>query len=1193
MKKTNRLKKYASKVLYLLTSVALIAFGSTQPISAAARGNKKILAPPVAADSNYYVTAAADLVPDPTQEPEAEVSAEPQVSAEPDSNIFVLPDNIVPSQYYNGEACQIACEALGGMYFLNDQELTFYSFSDNSAKSVYKFEDILCDSYVKDGKLYAVTFRYDYSSWDSMYNDCEVVVYNLDEQQLEKTITIDSVEYWGECAIGVDNRDRIYLANSADFYYSSDEPIECALYLISSEGEILYQTETNKFIYNFAGFNDTSDDFYYEYEYKTDYDVSIALGTGSVTDDKLSLDSAPFAILSENSNTYFQRKANLLDGKYLCLDVTEYADSDYWYDSQENRYLYIYDIADLNNPEPIKLERYNGGYGAADMGVCAVYNDERNSISSLAESRDLILETDMTDKNTVTLYKTAHPIFSLADYGNSIIAVEKEDGRFYLEFIKYKSGASQIEITGAGELKVGESTQLSALIDGELEADFKWESSDSKIASVSNNGNVSAWNPGSAVIMVTGILGLYAEFTVTVSDNPDLNASAGNPVSLNGEKSINFLANDYGYYAADTVKSYLTENTDGTYTRVEYIGEYDYSLNDYRGKIIVENYNKSGAKTDSETLDTELPIFGGFFSGSDYNYLALGKINEAESDSNEILRVIKYTKDWKRVDAASVYGANTTIPFDAGSLRMAETDGKLYIHTCHEMYTSYDGLNHQANMLYTVDENNMDVIDSGYYVSAYVGYTSHSFNQFIQTDGSNIYHVDHGDAYPRGIQLSSYPVSGNMYSGDETVTFEIYGEIGENYTGVSVGGFELSSDMCIIAANSIQQNETSFNEINSPRNIFITITDKELNSSETKWITNYTGKSIAVGTPHLTKFGDDRLLLMWDEYNESTDKHQTKLVTLDGHGNYTSDIKTTTLPLSDCKPIMCGDNIVRWYCTNSTAPILCAVNPYDLDSAYKGRITILDDNTPTAPPEATRRPSTPGAGDYGGGSSGGGGGGFSSGGGYTDGATGTEPSYPETPSNTTPSSNTGSQNFSGSLPFTDVSASDWYYDGVKYVYDNGLMNGTSATWFEPETTMTRGMLVTVLGRAEGVSGGSSSVFSDVNPNEYYAPYIAWASSSGIVNGIGGGMFAPDDIVTREQIAKIFKGYYEYLGDTTNASGALDYADAYLISDWAIPGVAFCKEKGLMQGKEGNMFDPQGGATRAEAATILMRAGIGK
>ncbi len=1193
------LKRTMSKILKVVPALTLVLCSLQPTAQSAAYGREDVLAPPIACEESDYAVAAnedhatafeyeTDAESEFTEEPNVSVesettaapdaSTEPDVTSEPDASIYELPEGTVDYNYVSDETRQIVSEAQNGMYFLNDNELTFYSFSSHNVESVYTFEGYIIDSYVESGKLYV------YNRITYLENICHIVIYDLDNMSFEKDIPLDFAKYsYG--AVGVDPEGRIYLAGG------SRENTD--VYLLSPEGDILSQTAIPKEIYDFSGFDAETGRFYYEFAYPVNsFELYVALGTGNTVDNVIALDEEPFKILSYH-NDRSQRAAELIGGRYLCADATE---NRYYYNSDLlESGLYIYDIT-KTDPVPIYLERDYRDYGSKSddvLGVGAVYNSVNNSIAAVTHEDNLIVEKSMSNGETLSVYKAAHPIFSLSTFGNSIVAVEKESENgidvYYIEFIEWKSEGSQVTIKGPSDIKAGESAQLTAMIDGEIESEFEWKSSDPKIASVSNSGSVSAWNQGTAVLTATSSLGISADFTIKVSANPDITVSAGSPVSLKGEKSENFLANDCGYYSADTVKSYLTENSDGTYTRVEYIEEYD-----YKGKIIVEDYNKSGAKTDSLTLDMELPIFGGYFSGSEYNYLALGKTNEAESDSNEILRVIKYTKDWEKIDAASVYGANTTIPFYFGSLRMVENDGKLYIHTCHEMYTSEDGLNHQANMLYTVDENNMDVIDSGYYVSAYIGYTSHSFNQFIQTDGGNIYNVDHGDAYPRGIQLSSYSTSGNMYSGKETLTFEIYGDISKTdyqHTGVSVGGFELSSDMCIIAANSIQQNETAFNDKNSPRNIFITITDKDLNSSETKWITNYTGKSIVVGTPHLTKFGDDRLLLMWDEYNESTDKHQTKLVTLDGHGNYTSDIKTTTLPLSDCKPIMCSDNIVRWYCTNSTAPILCAVNPYNLDSAYKGGIAILGDDTPTAPPEATRRPSTPGAG--GGGGGGFSGGGFSSGGGYTGGTSDTEPSYTEPPTNTTSSNDDGSQSLYGSLPFTDVSASDWYYDGVKYVYDNGLMNGTSATWFEPETTMTRGMLVTVLGRAEGVSGGSSSVFSDVNPNEYYAPYIAWASSSGIVNGVGGGKFAPDDIVTREQIAKIFKGYYEYLGDATNSSSAVDYADAHLISDWAVPGVAFCKEKGLMQGKDGNMFDPQGGATRAEAATILMRAGIGE
>lgn len=98
--------------------------------------------------------------------------------------------------------------------------------------------------------------------------------------------------------------------------------------------------------------------------------------------------------------------------------------------------------------------------------------------------------------------------------------------------------------------------------------------------------------------------------------------------------------------------------------------------------MIVENYSAAGKKTGSKTVAMELSLFGGFYSGSDHNYFVFGQANPNDSDEEEVMRIVKYSKDFQRIGAVSVYGANTNIPFEAGSLRMTETAGKLYIHTC-------------------------------------------------------------------------------------------------------------------------------------------------------------------------------------------------------------------------------------------------------------------------------------------------------------------------------------------------------------------------------------------------------------------------------------------------------------------------------------------------------------------------------
>lgn len=100
----------------------------------------------------------------------------------------------------------------------------------------------------------------------------------------------------------------------------------------------------------------------------------------------------------------------------------------------------------------------------------------------------------------------------------------------------------------------------------------------------------------------------------------------------------------------------------------------------------------------------ELPLFGGYFSGSQYNFLMFGRENPEESDDVEVLRVVRYDKNWNYVSACPVSGVNILIPFEAGSLRMAERNGIFYIHTCHQMYKSSDGYNHQANMTFAINQ---------------------------------------------------------------------------------------------------------------------------------------------------------------------------------------------------------------------------------------------------------------------------------------------------------------------------------------------------------------------------------------------------------------------------------------------------------------------------------------------------------
>ena len=175
------------------------------------------------------------------------------------------------------------------------------------------------------------------------------------------------------------------------------------------------------------------------------------------------------------------------------------------------------------------------------------------------------------------------------------------------------------------------------------------------------------------------------------------------------------------------------------------------------------------------------------------------------------------------------------------------------------------------------------------------------------------------------------------------------------------------------------------------------------------------------------------------------------------------------------------------------------------------------------------------------------------------------------------------------LPFTDVSAGDWFYDPVCYVYSQGLMTGTSATTFEPNTPLSRAMLVAVLHRLEGSPQASAGDFSDVADGDWYAQAVNWAASVGVVNGFDDGTFQPNAAITREQMAAILRNYAEYKGLDVTATGSLStYTDANSVSDWAKESVTWAVGENLISGVTDDTLAPQACATRAQVAAILQR-----
>ena len=179
------------------------------------------------------------------------------------------------------------------------------------------------------------------------------------------------------------------------------------------------------------------------------------------------------------------------------------------------------------------------------------------------------------------------------------------------------------------------------------------------------------------------------------------------------------------------------------------------------------------------------------------------------------------------------------------------------------------------------------------------------------------------------------------------------------------------------------------------------------------------------------------------------------------------------------------------------------------------------------------------------------------------------------------------------LPFTDVTSRDWFYDAVVYVYDKGMMEGTTDTTFAPTMNLTRSMIAQVLyNLEERPEAPGAAGFPDVAAGAWYADAVNWAAARGIVKGYDTGAFGPEDSVTREQLAAILYRYAQAKGyDTTQGGMAVrEFSDSASISDWAQTAMSWAVNAQVLSGKGNGVLDPQGTATRAEVAQMLMNFG---
>ena len=373
---------------------------------------------------------------------------------------------------------------------------------------------------------------------------------------------------------------------------------------------------------------------------------------------------------------------------------------------------------------------------------------------------------------------------------------------------------------------------------------------------------------------------------------------------------MNYGVHDFHTYGS-TDFSYMYRNSDGTISTVVW-GNVS-STGDNNGVVIVEKYDSNFQYIEGsrKEIPYELDWRGGFYSGSVYNYLVFGQSNTECSSTKEVLRVVKYDKDWNRLGSCSFSNIDSYEIFDAASCRMDEVNGYLYIVTAGTMAKVYsiDNLHHQGDKILRVNIETMqgEEIDSS---------VSHSFNQFITSDDDRFYVLQHGDGFPRGIAFSINQKDKNIKSLGYKTIIKIGGDpdVDKNATGMGIGGFEVGDTNCILAGNSIVQQET--NDYTENRNIFVATIPKQNygGMADIKWITNYEPHgNVKCRTPHLTKVNNNCFIVTWEEYDVGKSLN-VKMVMVDENGNMISKIVTVNGRTSDCVPIVYNGELT-WFIT--------------------------------------------------------------------------------------------------------------------------------------------------------------------------------------------------------------------------------------------------------------------------------------
>lgn len=430
-----------------------------------------------------------------------------------------------------------------------------------------------------------------------------------------------------------------------------------------------------------------------------------------------------------------------------------------------------------------------------------------------------------------------------------------------------------------------------------------------------------------AVKMISGVV-LAAMFAVNC------------PVIVNGAVIRQPEIDRHGYRRynwSSPSKSYIVSLSDGGYMTFEGIDKSLLTVEGLTPGYTVDYYDASFNHIKRKKVKLELNLLGGFYSDGNYYYVVSGQENPKESNSVECFRLTKYDKDWKRLGSCGFSNCSTSDPFPCGGASIASSGDIVVFKTNRHMYKSSDGLNHQANITFSVDTSTMTKIISPRNYDT-PGYYSHSFNQFIKIDNGHAVSADHGDAYPRDIGVCYYkdPItSNNLGTADFYPAFKIGGlmTVHGNYTGATLGGLEISDSSYIVVGSSEDQDnlpEDGYGRGSclEDMNVFVSAVNKSSGKASVKWLTSDANDKAGYSNPYIVKVNNNKFVVLWTKGN---DTWNVRYAVIDGDGNIQGSVKTTKGYLSECQPVLAGNKIVWYSASTNVYDPLDMIDDYDYD----------------------------------------------------------------------------------------------------------------------------------------------------------------------------------------------------------------------------------------------------------------------